>query len=82
MACGRRSSATGLSTKPLYLSQRGIVLKPDTTHTARFSTLLGKQQVFSSDRGHRSFIFLEDFYRLRAWCNVLAGRTIPTRTNE
>jgi hypothetical protein len=39
MAWGRRETATGESPRPLLLSQPGIVLKPDTTHTARFSAL-------------------------------------------
>jgi hypothetical protein len=43
---------------------------------------LGKQQLFSPDFVHCSSIFLDDFYRLRAWRNALAGSTIPTRSNE
>jgi hypothetical protein len=76
----RRGTAAGESPQPLLLSQPGIVLKPDITHTAHFFALPEKQQIVA--RGPiRPRAFLDDFFRLRAWRNALAGSTIQARTS-
>jgi hypothetical protein len=77
---GRRGTAAGESPQPLLLSQPGIVLKPDITHTAHFFALLEKQQIAACGPIRRC-AFLDDFFRLRAWRKVLAGSTIQARTS-